>query len=473
MTEIQYSRDAGCDVGVCPRCGAGAMRAAYACQSCFEELRVRFASAGLWRSTCGDNVVAARDWFAEVGRSERAGVKYERVGPCTVCPCCEKLAGIGGYSYACGNCYDRYAGLPTGVTVAAGRTWFAARGRELREKEVEAAQRVCNDCGASPCDCGESIWTWRFTSPARPHGTWRQPRGRRVALQSYEGSPATGVVRGPVQRMPNGPLYGVRNVALGCWYADAVFAVYVSKQSGISSTVDWRGDKVDAELFEEKLLKAYPTAKVEVRRFGEVAKPIVAFDERLYGIWCDTRQQWMSRGYVDNAKNGAPSAMPDWDTAWTGGLKDAEIAAIACGMKALNMQFTMRQYTEQPALAKLPVTMVRGVDGKFIEPIESILCALDWCGRAVGQKRGFCTARCRDVHRKRNDIVIKHNVYVGGLEPKRHLLADQCDIESYKRYAAKRRDDAIEALRAEFHALRHELGDSSTPWPSTEARGNE
>ena len=463
MTEIQYSRDAGCDVGVCPRCGAGDMRTAFACQPCFEELKVRFASTGLWKWTGGD-VVAARDWFAEVGRSERAGVKYDRVGPCTVCPCCEKFGGIGGYVYACKDCYDRlYAGLPPDATVADGRAWFAARGRELREKEAEAAQRVCRDCGASPCDCGKPIWTWRFTSPAHPDNTWRKPCDRETAVRLYEPAPAAGIVRGPVQRVPTGPLYGVRNVALGCWYADAVFAVYVSKQSGISSTVDWRGDKVDAELFEEKLLKAYPTAKVEVRRFEpeavQVAKPIVASD-RLWGIWCDTQKQWMSRGLVDRARNGVPSVMPDWETVWTGSFNDAEIAAIACATKALNAQFTVRQYTEQPA--QPPAS-------KPTPARVTFRCTLDWCGRDIAQ-RGFCAARCGDVYVKRSAIHIKWTTYIAGLEPKHSVLADQCDLESYKRYAAKRRDDAIEALRAEFYALRHELGDSTTPWPSTEAK---
>jgi hypothetical protein len=99
-------------------------------------------------------------------------------------------------------------------------------------------------------------------------------------------------------------------------------------------------------------------------------------------------------------------------------------------------------FGQPPALAKKP------------EPRVGSCCALSWCSRPVSQHTDDDAIRCASYLTEREGIIGQYDKYVRELKVPRPLPGEPCgDVGSWAAHAARRREDALAALEAQFRAL--------------------
>jgi hypothetical protein len=97
-----------------------------------------------------------------------------------------------------------------------------------------------------------------------------------------------------------------------------------------------------------------------------------------------------------------------------------------------------------PALAKKP------------EPRTEPCCALPWCHKPVSQHTDDDAIRCASYLTEREGIIGQYDKYVRELKCPSPLPGEpHGDVGSWPAYAARRRDDALTALEAQYRALTH------------------
>ena len=329
----------------------------------------------------------------------------------------------------------------------------------------------CSDCGASPCDCEQRIWNAR-TRNKNGHDDWAKGIGfgqpavmtRADAVEYCSRLSVTCI--GPIQRITEppfdfdaSPVKTKRQIGVGCphflddsecrcwavWGTSASWSGYVARDGTIvfnAETADRVASFMSRDMVRTKVL--YNKDLYSIRALvAACGHPQDSRDCTCWGVWYEgpMRTGWQEHRLAP----GLP---------WVPMVFNLyQASEFACGGSTS---------TEKYSIRLLDIHTSNPVDDVVQKPHHT--CALSFCGKKFADRVGeFCSTNCANTAESKATIEKRHDEFVqrvskiGSFKTTSWLVG----IESEKAWSAQKTHEAIESLRASWHAVQHDepLGD--------------